>query len=73
MFYPVKGNQATLLKDIELAFEGLDKDLANDKLRWNNEVKKAQEHRDRERLEKLVKKGPKTGNSTQWPLARRKP
>lgn len=63
---PVKGNQSTLLKDIELAFEGLDKDLENNQLRWNNEVKKAREHRDRERLEKLLKKGPKTNNSTHW-------
>lgn len=63
---PVKGNQPTLLKDIELAFEGLDSELANNQSRWNNEVKKAKEHRDRERLEKLMKKGPQTNNSTHW-------
>ena len=37
---PVKGNQPTLLKDIHLAFEGLDKDLANDRERWENKSKK---------------------------------
>jgi predicted transposase YbfD/YdcC len=63
---PVKGNQPTLLEDIRLAFEGLDKDLANDRLRWENEVKKAKEHRDRERLEKLLKKGPHLHKSTHW-------
>ena len=63
---PVKGNQATLLKDIELAFEGLDKDLVHDQLRWENEIKKAKEHRDKERLEKLLKKGPQLHKSTHW-------
>lgn len=63
---PVKGNQPTLLRDIELAFEGLDKELKNDQLRWENEIKKAKEHRDIERLEKLIKKGPKTYESTYW-------
>jgi predicted transposase YbfD/YdcC len=63
---PVKGNQPSLLKDIHLAFEGLDKELANDRVRWENEIKKAKEHRDRDRLEKLLKKGPQTYNSTHW-------
>jgi predicted transposase YbfD/YdcC len=61
---PVKGNQPTLLKDISLAFEGLDKDLAEEKTRWESEVKKAKEHRDKERLDKLLKKGPKLYKST---------
>ena len=63
---PVKGNQPTLLEDIQLAFEGLDKDLSNDKLKWEGEVKKAKERRDRERLEKLLKKGPRLHKSTHW-------
>ena len=63
---PVKGNQPTLLEDIELSFEGLDKELVNSQLRWEDEVKKAKEHRDRERLEKLLKKGPELHKSTRW-------
>ena len=63
---PVKGNQPILLEEIQLAFEGLDKELSSDQLRWENEVKKAKEHRDKERLEKLLKKGPKLHKSTQW-------
>jgi predicted transposase YbfD/YdcC len=63
---PVKGNQPTLLKDIQLAFDGLDQELARDQLRWENEIKKAKEHRDRERLEKLLKKGPQKSMSTHW-------
>jgi predicted transposase YbfD/YdcC len=63
---PVRGNQPTLLKDIHLAFEGLDKEIADDHVRWENEVKKAKEHRDKERLEKLLKKGPKMHMSTRW-------
>lgn len=63
---PVKGNQPTLLEDIQLAFEGLDKELENDRLRWENEIKKAKEHRDKGRLEKVLKQGPKLHKSTQW-------
>ena len=63
---PVKGNQPKLLEDIQLAFEGLDKELENDRLRWESEVKKAKEHRDKERLEKLLKKGPRLHKSTRW-------
>ena len=63
---PVKGNQPTLLADIQLAFKELDKELANNRIRWENEVKKAKEHRDRKRLEKLLKKGPRLQKSTQW-------
>jgi predicted transposase YbfD/YdcC len=63
---PVKGNQPALLKDIQLAFEHLDKELASGRARWENEVNKAKEHRDEKRLEKLLKKGPPTYESTQW-------
>ena len=63
---PVKGNQPTLLKDIRLAFEGLDQEIADGRKRWNIEVKKAEENRDKERLNKLREKGPPSYKSTQW-------
>lgn len=63
---PVKGNQPKLLEDIQLAFEGLDQDVAEGRKRWENEVKKAKENRDEKRLERLLKKGPPTYESTVW-------
>ena len=63
---PVKGNQPALLEDIRLAFEGLDQELANGKKRWDIEVKKAEENRDKERLRKLLEKGPPKYKSTRW-------
>lgn len=63
---PVKGNQPTLLKDIQMAFEQLDKDLASGQARWERAVKKAKENRDEERLKKLLKDGPPTYKSSYW-------
>jgi predicted transposase YbfD/YdcC len=64
--FPVKGNQASLLKDIQLAFEGLDKDLAEGKKRWEREVKKAEEDEDKNRLKGLLSKGAPNYKKTQW-------
>lgn len=63
---PVKGNQPTLLGEIELSFEGLDKDLAEGQARWEIKVKIAKENRDENRLQKLLETGPPTYKSTQW-------
>jgi len=63
---PVKGNQPTLLKDIQLAFEGFDNDLIKGRARWENEVKKSKVNRDEKRLKKLLEKGPPTYKSTEW-------
>lgn len=63
---PVKGNQPMLLKDIQLAFEGLDNDLTTGRARWENEVKKAKENRDEKRLKKLLETGPPTYKSSKW-------
>lgn len=63
---PVKGNQPALLEDIQLAFEGLDEDLAQGQARWERQVKKAEENRDKERLEKLLERGPPRYKSTKW-------
>ncbi len=63
---PVKGNQPTLLNDIELAFNGLDKELASGKKRWEEAIKKARENRNEERLQNLLKKGPPTYKSSRW-------
>jgi predicted transposase YbfD/YdcC len=63
---PVKGNQPTLLKDIQLAFEGLDNDLTKGRARWESEVKKSKENRDEKRLKKLLETGPPTYKSTKW-------
>jgi predicted transposase YbfD/YdcC len=62
---PVKGNQPKLMEDIQLAFKGLDEDLASGKERWNSEVKKARENRNKERLQNLLKKGSPAYKSSQ--------
>ncbi len=54
------------LNDIELAFNGLDKELASGKKRWEEAIKKARENRDEERLQNLLKKGPPTYKSSRW-------
>lgn len=61
---PVKGNQPTLMEDIHLAFIGLDKELASGEARWKREVKNARQNRDDTRLQRLLKKGPPTFNSS---------
>ena len=63
---PVKENQPTLLEEIRASFKNLDNEVMQEKIKWERNVKKARENRDRKRLEQLVKKGSPVCGASQW-------
>ena len=64
--FPVKENQETLLKDIELAFQGLDQEQKKKEEKWQRALKRAEKNRDRERLKKLQDEKDFTCGSSFW-------
>lgn len=51
---PVKGNQETLFKDIDLIFKDWDEEQKKEQTKLKRSIEKAREHRDHERLKKLL-------------------
>ena len=62
--FPVKGNQETLLKELILSFEQLDKEQKKAKDQWEWAITKSKEHRDEERFTKLMNQGPDSCGAT---------
>jgi predicted transposase YbfD/YdcC len=63
---PVKGNQETLFKDIDLMFQGWEEDQQKEEIQLKHAIKKAEEHRDHERLKKLQAKKNTTDGASIW-------
>jgi predicted transposase YbfD/YdcC len=63
---PVKGNQEALFNDIDLMFKGWDEEQKKEESKLNFAIEKAKEHRDRERLEKLLSQGKPTCKASIW-------
>jgi predicted transposase YbfD/YdcC len=63
---PVKENQSALLEEIRASFENLDKEVAQEKIKWERSIEKAQKNRDKKRLEKLSKMGIPTCGASYW-------
>jgi len=63
---PVKANQPGLLDEICSSFNNLDKEIAAEKIRWERNIEKAQNNRDKKRLEELYKAGASTCGAFQW-------
>jgi predicted transposase YbfD/YdcC len=63
---PVKGNHPALLKDIELAFEGLMRDQELARSHWERAVAKAREQRDEAKLKGLLTKGVSLCGAHYW-------
>jgi predicted transposase YbfD/YdcC len=61
---PVKGNQETLLQEIISAFDQLEIEQKKAKEQWERAVLKSREHRDKERLKKLLNEGPSMCGAT---------
>jgi predicted transposase YbfD/YdcC len=64
--FPVKANQPSLLEEITSAFEQLDKEQEKAQKQWERAVEKSKEHRDEERLKKLLDEGPSYCGATYW-------
>lgn len=63
---PVKGNQRSLFKDIDLMFKGWDDDQKKEQSKLKYAIEKAEEHHDRERLKKLLDQKQSTGKASVW-------
>jgi len=63
---PVKGNQETLFKDIDLMFKGWDEEQRKKQIKRECAIKKAKEHRDHERLKKLLSEKKSTCKDSIW-------
>lgn len=64
--FPVKGNQEGLLKEVISAFDQLDKEQKKVQEQWEWAIAKSKEHRDKERLQKLLNEGPDLCGATSW-------
>ena len=64
--FPVKGNQEGLLQEIVSAFDRLDKEQKQAQEHWERAISKSKEHRDKERLKKLLEEGPDLCGATFW-------
>lgn len=64
--FPVKGNQEGLLDEITSAFDQLEKERKQAQEHWEIAVSKAKEHRDKDRLNKLLENGPDDCKATFW-------
>jgi predicted transposase YbfD/YdcC len=63
---PVKGNQETLFKDIDLMFKGWEEDQQKEQGRLERAIEKAKEHRNPERLKKLLAEKKPTCEASIW-------
>ena len=63
---PVKGNQPGLLEEIKSAFKSYDDEQVAAKKLWERNLKKAREHRDEARVQKLLTTGIPSGGASYW-------
>ena len=63
---PVKGNQETLFKDIDLMFKGWEEDKGKGQTQLEYAIKKAKEHQDYKRLNKLLDQGVPDCKASIW-------
>lgn len=63
---PVKGNQETLFKDIDLMFKGWEEEQKKEQIRLDHAIEKAEEHRDCKRLNKLLDQSKSTRKASIW-------
>jgi predicted transposase YbfD/YdcC len=63
---PVKGNQEILFNDIDPMFKDWDEEQKKEEVKIERAIEKAKEHRDQERLKKLLNEGKAKDKASVW-------